>query len=81
MRARDVLVGGERLAAPETATAVRCWDEGDVVVADGPFAETRNRSSAFSSSTAKDLNQAIEVATKIPTAWFGTIEVRPAWEM
>jgi hypothetical protein len=81
MRARGVLVGGERLAATETATTVRCWDGGDVVVAGGPFAETKEQIVGFLIVDCKDLDEAIEVATKVPTAWYGTVEVRPAWEM
>ena len=81
MRMRGALVGGERLAATETATTVRCWDGGDVVAADGPFAETKEQIVGFLIVDCKDLDEAIEVATKVPTAWYGTVEVRPAWEM
>jgi hypothetical protein len=81
MRARGALAGSERLAATETAATVRCWDGGDVVVADGPFAETKEQIVGFLIIDCKDLDEAIEVATKVPAAWYGTVEVRPAWEM
>ena len=58
MRARGVLVGGEQLAATETATTVRCWHGGDVVVADGPFAETKEQLVGFLILDCKDLDEA-----------------------
>jgi hypothetical protein len=81
LRARGALLGGERLAAAGTATTVRCWDGGDVVIAGGPFAQTTEQVTGFLIVDCKDLDEAIEVATKVPTAWYGTVEVRPAWEM
>jgi hypothetical protein len=80
MRARGVLVGAERLHPTETATTVRCWDGGDVVIADGPFAETKEQIAGLYIVECQDLDEAIEVAAKIPAAWYGTIEVRPVWE-
>ena len=56
IRARGVLAGGERLAATERATTVRCWDGGDVMVADGPFAETREQIIGFVIVDCKDLD-------------------------
>jgi len=54
--------------------------EGDLVIADGPFAETKEQIAGFFVVDCQDLDQAIEVASKIPSAQWGTIEVRPIWE-
>jgi len=51
------------------------------VTADGPFAETKEQIVGFFVVGCKDLAEAIEAATTVPAAWYGTIEVRPAWEM
>jgi hypothetical protein len=80
MRERGVLLASERLHATETATTVRCWDGGDVVVADGPFAETKEQISGFFILECKNLDEAVDVAAGVPAAWYGTIEVRPVWE-
>jgi len=81
LRERGVLRAGERLHRAETATTVRCWDGGDVVTADGPFAETKEQIVGFFVMDCKDLAEAIDAATTVPAAWYGTIEIRPAWEM
>ena len=80
MAERGVLQGGERLRPTSDATSVRVVD-GDVVVSDGPFAETKEQMGGFYLVDCKDLDEAIEVASKIPGAKSGTIEVRPIWEM
>jgi hypothetical protein len=80
MAERGVLLGGERLRPTTDATSVRVVD-GDVVVSDGPFAETKEQMGGFYLVECKDLDEAIEVASKIPAAKNGTIEVRPIWEM
>jgi hypothetical protein len=80
MGARGVLQGGERLRPAATATTVRVR-EGDVVTSDGPFAETKEQMAGFYLVDCKDLDEAIEVASKIPGATHGSIEVRPIWEM
>jgi hypothetical protein len=79
MTARGVLLGSERLQLTSTATTVRVRD-GDVVIADGPFAETKEQIAGFFIIDCKDLDEAIEVASEVPGARFGTIEVRPVWE-
>ncbi len=79
MGSRGVLRGGERLRPTTDATTVRVVD-GDVVVSDGPFAETKEQLGGFFLVECEDLDQAIEVASKIPAAKHGTIEVRPIWE-
>ncbi|MGH9193678.1 MAG: YciI family protein [Acidimicrobiales bacterium] len=79
MGVRGVLLGSERLRPRTTATTVRVRD-GDVVIADGPFAETMEQI-AGSLVDCRELNDATEVACRIPAAQYGTIEVRPVWEM
>ena len=79
MTRRGVLKGGERLRPTTDATTVRVA-EGDVVVSDGPFAETKEQMGGFYLVECEDLDQAIEVASKIPAAKNGSIEVRPIWE-
>ena len=80
MAERGVLLDGQRLRPIATATTVRVRN-GDLVVADGPFAETKEQIAGFYLVDCKDLDEAIEVASKIPSASWGTIEVRPIWEM
>ena len=72
--------GGERLHDTTDATTVRVRD-GDVITSDGPFAETKEQIGGFFLVDCKDLDEAIEVAAKIPGAAYGSIEVRPIWEM
>jgi hypothetical protein len=78
--ARGVLQGGERLQPVTTATTVRVRDD-EVVTSDGPFAETKEQLGGFYLVECKDLDEAIEVAAKIPSARHGSIEVRPIWDM
>jgi hypothetical protein len=80
MGERGVLEGGERLRSTADATTVRVKD-GDVVTTDGPFAETKEQVGGFFLVNCKDLDEAIEIAAKIPGARHGSIEVRPIWEM
>jgi hypothetical protein len=60
---------------------VRSWEGGDIVIGDGPFAETREQMAGLFIVDCKDLDEALEVAVKVPAAWCGTIEVRPVWEI
>jgi hypothetical protein len=80
MAARGVLQGGERLRPSTDASTVRVRD-GDRLVADGPFAETKEQIGGYFVVDGKDLDEAIEIAATIPGARTGTIEVRPIWEM
>jgi hypothetical protein len=80
MGKRGVLQGGERLRPVTDATTVRVRD-GEVLTSDGPFAETKEQMGGFYLVDCKDLDEAIEVAAKIPGARIGSIEVRPIWEM
>ena len=80
MGARGVLQGGERLRPVSDATTVRVRD-GEVLISDGPFAETKEQIGGYFVVDCKDLDEATEVASKIPSAQVGTIEVRPIWAM
>jgi hypothetical protein len=80
MTKRGVLVGGERLRPTGDATTVRVHD-GEVLASDGPFAETKEQMGGYFIIEAKDLDEAIEIASKNPSAHHGTVEVRPIWEM
>jgi len=76
----DHPLGRERLRPATSATTVQVRD-GDLVIADGPFAETKEQIAGLYLVDCRDLDEAIEVAAKIPAAQYGTIEVRPVWEM
>ena len=80
MTKRGVLQGGERLRPTTDATTVQVRD-GDVITSDGPFAETKEQMGGFYLVDCKDLDEAIEIAAKIPGARHGSIEVRPIWEL
>jgi len=75
-RTRGLLVTAEALQPIETATTVRVRD-GKVSVTDGPFAETKEQLAGFYLIEAADLNEAIQIASKIPPAREGSVEVRP----
>jgi hypothetical protein len=75
---RGQYVAGEALEPTATATSVRIR-EGQVFVTDGPFAETKEALGGFYLLECRDLDEAIEMAAKIPAARRGTIEVRPIW--
>jgi hypothetical protein len=68
----------DRLRPTATATTVRVRD-GKTLTTDGPFAETREQLGGYYLVEAKDLNAAIEIAARIPSARIGSIEVRPIW--
>ena len=67
---------GEALQATPSATTVRVR-EGQTMTTDGPFAETKEQLGGFYLVECDDLDQAIEAASRIPGAKYGTIEVRP----
>lgn len=73
------LAGGEELQPTATATTVRVdgGPGGDVITTDGPFAETKEQLGGFYIVEAADLDEAIEIASRVPSAPFGSIEVRP----
>src|SRR5205085_9792775 len=72
-------VGGEALQPTPSATTLRVRN-GKVSATDGPFAETKEQLGGFYLIDAKDLNDAIQVASKIPSAKYGSVEVRPIME-
>ena len=69
-------IASEALESVSTATTVRVR-EGRTSVTDGPFAETKEQLAGFYMIEAKDLNEAIRIASKIPPARVGSVEVRP----
>jgi hypothetical protein len=71
------IAGGEELQPTATATTVRVDSNGEVVATDGPFAETKEQLGGFYVVEAGDLDEAIAIASKIPSASRGSIEVRP----
>ena len=82
---RDLAVKGQFVAASplqpvSTAASVRIR-EGRRLVTDGPFAETREHLGGYFLVEAKDLNEAIGIAARIPGARKGTVEVRPVMEL
>lgn len=79
MGKRGVMLGGEPLAPPTSATTVRVRG-GKVLTTDGPFAETKEHLGGFYVFQCKDLDEAIEIASKIPDALTGSIEIRPILE-
>ena len=79
MQARGVLISRERLQPTSLATTVRVDHQS--LVADGPFAETKEQIAGFYIIECEDLDEAIEIASRNPGARSGTIEVRPVWEI
>ena len=80
MADRGVLQGGERLRPTSDATTVRVRN-GETLSTDGPFMETKEQLGGYFLVDCKDLDEAIEVAAKLPGARTGSVEVRPIWEM
>jgi hypothetical protein len=80
MTRRGVLLGvGERLESVELATTIRVSD-GETLVADGPFGETKEHVAGFDIINCADLDEAIEIAAKHPCALHGgVIEIRPVY--
>ena len=79
MDGSGVRLMGDQLRPASDATTVRVRD-GEVLLADGPFAETKEQIAGFDIIECADLDQALEVAARHPVARFGTIEVRPFWQ-
>jgi hypothetical protein len=76
LRADGRCLASEALQSVNTATTVRVRN-GQVAVTDGPFAETKEQLAGFYMVEARDLNEAIQIASRIPPARIGSIEVRP----
>jgi hypothetical protein len=79
-KARGRVLGGQALEPIATATTVRVR-QGQASVTDGPFAETREQLAGFYLIEARDLNEALDLAARIPPARVGSIEVRPVREL
>ncbi|MDQ3871019.1 MAG: YciI family protein [Chloroflexota bacterium] len=80
VRRRGVMEGGEALQRTTTATTVRIRD-GKTLVTDGPFAETKEFLGGFYLLNCRDLDEAIELAAKVPSARWGSVEIRPIAEL
>jgi hypothetical protein len=78
MDGRGVRLQGNRLADTADATTVRVRD-GELLLADGPFAETKEQIGGYDLIECADLDEAVEVASKHPVARYGFVEVRPFW--
>jgi hypothetical protein len=78
--AKGQYLGAAPLHPTVTATSVRTR-EGKSLVTDGPFAETREQLGGFFLVEAKDLDEAISIASQIPAGKFGTVEIRPVIEV
>ena len=76
---RGILEAGEALHPTSAATTVRVRD-GETIATDGPFAETKEALGGFYLVNARDLDEAIELAARIPGSWRGSVEIRPIWE-
>lgn len=76
---RGVMQAGEALHPTSAATTVRVRN-GKRLTTDGPFAETKEQLGGYYVLNCKNLDEAVEVAAKIPGALDGSIEVRPIWE-
>ena len=76
LSANGQMLAGEALHAISSATTVRVRN-GQTMIFDGPFAETKEHLAGFYMIDAKDLNEALQIAGKIPPAKYGSVEVRP----
>ena len=76
IRQKGKFVAAEALQPTQTATTVRVRN-GKISTTDGPFVETKEQLGGFYLIEAEDLNEAIQIAAKIPSARFGGVEVRP----
>ena len=79
IRASGHYLGGNDLQPTANATTIRIRN-GQMAATDGPFAETKEQLGGYYLIEAKDLNEAIQVAARIPSAKIGSIEVRPIQE-
>jgi hypothetical protein len=73
---KEKITGGEALMPTNSATTVQLRD-GKTLTTDGPFAETKEQLGGFYLVNANDLDEAIQIAARIPGAAHGSIEVRP----
>jgi hypothetical protein len=80
LRARGVLADTQRLLPARAARSVRCWDGGDIILTDGPAAQASEQLTGWVIAECEDLDGAVRLATTIPAAWHGSVEVRPIGE-
>lgn len=80
LRASGNMLDGAALQSVDTATTLRVRG-GKVHITDGPFAETKEQLAGFYLLEARDLNEALQLAAKIPPARYGSVEVRPVREL
>jgi hypothetical protein len=80
MDGRGVRLVGNRLRPQSDSTTVRVRS-GEVLISDGPFAETKEQMFGFDLLECADLDEAIEVASKHPNARYGVMEIRPVWPL
>lgn len=80
LHARQQYLGASPLQPPSTAKSVRVRD-GRRIVTDGPFAETKEQLGGYFLIEAESMDEAIEIAARIPGAWRGTAEIRPIMEV
>jgi hypothetical protein len=80
LRKRGHLIAAQALEPVDTATTLRIRN-GKVSTTDGPFAETKEQLGGFILIDARDLNEAIQLAAKIPPGRLGSVEVRPIKEL
>jgi hypothetical protein len=80
MRESGQFEAGEALQPTATATTVRV-ENGRTITTDGPFAETKEQLGGFYLVDCRDIDEAIELAARIPGATHGSIEIRPIWDL
>ena len=80
IREKGQFEAGEALQPTSTATTVRV-DNGRTITTDGPFAETKEQLGGFYLVDCRDIDEAIELAARIPGATHGSIEIRPIWDL
>ena len=79
-REAGVYLGGEALQDVTTATTVRVRDD-ETLTTDGPFAETKEALGGYYLLECRNLDEALEWAARCPNAKYGSVEVRPIWEV
>jgi hypothetical protein len=80
LHASGNFISASPLQPTSTATSLRLQD-GKRIVTDGPFAETREQLGGFFLIDAKDLDEAIDIASRVPAGQYGTVEIRPLVEV
>lgn len=80
LESQGYLLGGEALYPVDTATTLRVRDK-QLQLTDGPFAETKEQLAGFYLLDARDLNEAIQLASRIPPVRYGSVEIRPVRDL